>query len=162
MSLFKKPIVYIVACILFTAGGAGVYYMFFVSYDPIPQNIRLQVSFTLYYPKSLPSGWSIDKSSFYTDPSVQVVGYRLRGPSGYLNVTIQPVPKSFDFNNFYTKRLSGTVQFLTPLGQGAIGTAGNQLVGSLETPSSWVLASPSTKSVREADIQFVLSHLQAT
>jgi hypothetical protein len=159
MNLIKRPLVYMPLIVLLIAAGVGVYFIFYVSRDPIPQNIRSQVSFTLFYPKSLPSGWSIDKKSFYADAADQVVGYRLKGPNGNLNITIQPVPKNFDFNNFYTKRLSNTVQFLTPLGQGAVGTAGGQLVGSLETTTSWVLASPNSTNIKTTDIQSIFSDL---
>lgn len=160
MNLIKRPVVYVPAIMLFIAAGVGAYLLFFASHDPIPQSIRSQASFTLYYPNSLPSGWSIDKSSFYADPSDQVVGYRLRGPDGNLNISIQPVPKSFNFNDFYSKRLTGTVQFLTLLGQGAVGTSENQLVGSLVTTSSWVLVAPSSKSITQGQIQFILSHME--
>lgn len=156
---FKRPIVYIPICLLIVATGFGTYDKFFISHDPIPQNIRSQANFALYYPQLLPSGWSIVNSSFYADPSNQVVGYHIQGPSGGVSISIQPVPKSFSFNDFYTKRLTGTVQFLTTLGQGAVGKAGNLYVGSLETTSSWVLVSPSSGAVTEADIQFILSHL---
>lgn len=162
MHLFKKPIVYVPVTLLLIVAAAGSYFLFFVTRDPIPQSIRSQVGFTLYYPKSLPAGWSIIKTSYYADTSDQVVGYTIQGPSGNLNLSIQPVPKSFNFNDFYTKRLSGTVQFLTPLGQAAIGKSGGQYVGSLETTSSWVLASSSAGAIPLTDIQFVLSHLQTT
>lgn len=155
-----RPLVYVPACLLLLAVGFGVYYEFIAAHDPIPKNIRSQVSFTLYYPKSLPPGWSINKSSYYVDTSDQVVGYNLQGPNGNLNLSIQPVPKSFNFNDFYTKRLTGTIQFLTPLGQGAIGKSNDKYVGSLETTSSWVLATPGSGGVSQADIQFALDHLQ--
>jgi hypothetical protein len=156
----KKPLLYGAICFVVAIGATGAYYTFFVPHDPIPKNIRSQVNFSLYYPKTLPQNWILDKSSFYTDASSQVVGYLLRGPHGNLNITIQPVPKTFNFTDFYTKRLSNTVQFLTPQGQGAIGKASNQLVGSLVTPSSWVLASPSSSGVTQADIQTALNNLQ--
>lgn len=161
MHLIKRPIVYIPVVVLLIAAGVGAYLLFFVSHDPIPQNIRSQANFTLYYPKSLPSGWYVDKSSFYADSSDQVIGYRLKGQNGYLGITIQPTPNSFNFNDFYTKRLADTTQFLTPLGQGAIGKAGNDYIGSLDTPSSWVLTSSSSNGISKSDIQYVLSHVQA-
>jgi hypothetical protein len=148
--------------LLLVAIGLGIFYEFIVSHDPIPKSIISEVNFTLYYPTALPQSWKLDKSTIYADPSDKVVGYVLRGPNGNLNISIQPVPSSFDFNSFYTKRLSNTVQFLTPLGQGAIGEplGANQLVGSLVTTSSWVLGSPSSNKVTQSDIQFVLSHLK--
>lgn len=161
MNLIKRPVVFIPALILIIVAGLSTYFLFFVSHDPIPKSIRSQVSFTLFYPSSLPTGWSIDKSSFYADPSDQVVGYRLSGQDAYLGITIQPTPSSFDFSNFYTKQLGDTTQFLTPLGQGAIGKANNNYVGSLDTPTSWVLTSSNASSVSKSDIQYVLSHMQA-
>jgi hypothetical protein len=160
MNLIKRPLIYIPVLVLLVAGATGAYFMFFANQDPIPQSIRSQVSFALLYPGSLPSGWSIDKSSFYVDSSEQVVGYRLKGQNGYLGVTIQPTPNGFNFNDFYTKRLANTAQFLTPLGQGAIGKADNNFIGSLDTPSSWVLTSSSSNAISKIDIQYVLSHMQ--
>jgi hypothetical protein len=160
--LSKKWFLFAAVSVVIIIGGISLFYVFGVSHDPIPKSVSSQVSFTLYYPKTLPQNWRLDKSSFYADASDKVVGYVLRGPAGNLNITIQPVPQQFSFTDFYTKRLSGTVQFLTPLGQGAVGKAigGNQLVGSLVTSSAWVLASPDSSGVKQADIQFVLSHMQ--
>ena len=160
MNLVKRPVIFIPVLVLIIIAGAGAYFLFFVSHDPIPQNIRSQVSFTLYYPSSLPPGWSIDKSSFYADPSDQVVGYRLKGQNGYLGITIQPAPNGFDFNNFYTKQLGDTTQFLTPLGQGAIGKANNNYIGSLDTTTSWVLTSSSSSGISKSNVQYVLNHMQ--
>jgi len=152
--LFAAPLVVIII-------AGGLFYKFKAPHDPIPKSISSQAAFTLYYPKALPQHWSLDKSSFYANSNDQVVGYLLRGPHANLNITIQPVPRNFNFTSFYNQRLSGTVQFLTPLGQGAIGKANNQLVGSLVTTSAWVLASPSSSTgVAQTDIQFILSHLQ--
>jgi hypothetical protein len=148
--------------VLIVAAAGGVYYEFFALRDPIPQNIRSQVNFSLYYPKSLPSGWSIDKSSYYADANDKVVGYRILAPVGPVSLSIQPIPQNFSFNSFYTKRLSDTIQFLTPLGQGAVGKTSGQLVGSLETPSAWVLVSTGSNGVAQTDIQFILNHLQST
>ena len=156
----KKRVLYLVTALAVIGISYACFELFFVTRDPIPSKIRSQVSFTLFYPKKMPSGWSIDKSSFYSDTVDQVVGYRLKSSHGDLGITIQPIPKSFNFSAFYTQRLAGAVQFLTPLGQGAIGTAQGQTVGSLETTSSWVLASPTSKSITTPEIQSILSNLQ--
>jgi hypothetical protein len=162
----RKLLVVMIAAAAIALLGAGafcLYYFLSSQRDPIPQSISKQVNFPLYYPDTLPKNWKLDKSSFYVDTNNNIVGYLLRGPIGNLNITIQPVPAAFDFNGFYTQRLHNTVQFLTPLGQGAIGKSNQQLlVGSLVTTSSWVLASPSSASVTQTDIQFILSHLQTT
>lgn len=157
----KRPLIYIICGIFLIAAGVAIFEIFFVTRDPIPKNIRSQANFTLFYPGSLPSGWNIDNSSYYADTSAQVVGYRLKGPNGYLGVTIQPVPSSFNFNDFYTKRLANTSQFLTTLGQGAIGKSGNTYIGSLDTPSSWVLTTSNSSGVSKTDIQYILSHMKA-
>lgn len=159
---FAKRLLYLLLPMAVIVIGVWAYFIFFKSHDPIPKSVRSQVSFTLYYPGSLPKGWSLDRSSFYANSSDEVAGYLIKGPQGNLNITVQPVPKNFDFTNLYSRRLTGTVQFLTPLGQGAIGRASSQLVGSLVTPSSWVLASPGSSGVTQADMQYVLSHLQST
>jgi hypothetical protein len=159
--LSKKVLLIAIIFLIIAAGGISSFYIF-ESHDPIPQSVRTQVNFALFYPGALPQNWKIDKSSFLADPNAKVVSYLLKAPTGNLNITIQPVPTNFDFTSFYTKRLSNTIQFLTPLGQGAIGTTDNQLVGSLVTTSSWVLASPSSSSITQSDIQFVLNHLQST
>ena len=157
-----KRIILIASVLVVLVAGAGIGMYVYSTSDPIPKSVSSQVNFPLFYPTALPQQWTLDKSSFDADPNAKIVSYVLNGPSGNLNITIQSAPKSFDFNNFYTKRLSGTLQFLTPLGQGAVGKAigTNQLVGSLVTSSSWVLASPSSSGVTQANIQFVLTHLQ--
>lgn len=140
--------------------GGFLFYEFGMSHNPIPADIRAHASFPLYYPAKLPNSWRLDTKSFYTGPT-GVVGYVIDGPAGNLNVTIQPEPTTFDFNAFYTKQLSNTFQFLTPLGQGAIGQAdGNHLVGSL-AGDSWVLISPDTANVSQSVIQDVLSSLRS-
>lgn len=158
-SFYKKPLLYVICGILLIAAGITTFEVFFVTRDPIPKKISSQVSFSLLYPGSLPSGWYIDKTSYYVDTAAQVVGYRIKTKAGYLGITIQPVPSSFNFNDFYTKRLANTAQFITPLGQGAIGTAGNNVIGSLDTPSSWVLTSSPTNAISKSDIQYTLSHM---
>lgn len=159
-SLFKRLLFYIACCFIIIAVSLAITFVFLIPHDPIPKNIRSQVSFTLYYPNKLPAGWSLDKTSFYADTNDQVVGYRLKGPSGNLGVTIQPVPKNFSYNDFYTRRLSYTVQFLTPLGQGAVGTAEGQLIGSLVTTNSWVLTSSNSTNIKSTDIQSIISNLK--
>ena len=158
----KKVWIIVTAAAIFlvaAVSGGLLFYKYGVSHNPIPASIRANSSFPLYYPGKLPAGWKLDKSSFYTGPG-GVVGYIITGPDGNLNITLQPKPASFDFNNFYTKQLSGTVQFLTPLGQGAVGKTDGRLVGSLTSSASWALASPSTNTVSESEIQTILTGLR--
>lgn len=144
--------------VLALALGAGAFYISRSSSNPFPHSIQAGASFPLYYPSELPTGWSIDKASFYA--GTRVVGYLLRGPSGNLNVTVQAKPGGFDFNTFYTKTLTDTFQFLTTEGQGVIGKADDHLVGSLAASDSWILITPSSNNVSQDEIQFVINHLQ--
>lgn len=126
--------------------------------SPFPQSVRAETTFPLYYPKPLPAEWAIVPTSFYF--SQGVAGYRIKGPSGSINITIQTTPRDFDFTTFYTKKLTNTSLISTPLGEGAIGKADNSfLVGSLTIGSTWILAAPSANTVLQPDIQFVLNHL---
>jgi hypothetical protein len=143
--------------VLLASGGLAVY-AFALPHNPIPADIRAGATYPLFYPAGLRAGWTLDKSSFYV--SSGVVGYVIHGPSGNLNITIQPRPASFDFAGFYSKDLTGTIQFLTPLGQGAVGKTEGHYVGSLAAANSWVLASPNNDKVSQSDIQAILSDLK--
>ena len=154
----KRSIILICSIVAFVIIGLGVgaYFVFGMSHNPIPAVVRSQVKFDLFYPSKLPNGWKLDKNSFTA--SSQLVVYKLKNGNNTIVVNTQAKPKDLDLNYFYTKGLSGAVKFTTPLGDAAVGKSSGQLIGSLTSTNSWILATSSnSKSVSSDTLRSILS-----
>lgn len=57
---------------------------------PIPNNVRQSVSFPLYYPSSLPDGYSLDKGSIKVEG--QIIFYLIASGSKKISISEQVVP----------------------------------------------------------------------
>jgi hypothetical protein len=106
--------------------------------DPLPESVKSKANFTLYYPTSIPAGFHFDEAAY--DPSTHVVTYDYTTSEGdKLYFSLQPKPGNFDFNNFYKKQLSGTIQTSTPLGIANIGVLQKETVSSIVANKTWII-----------------------
>jgi len=116
--------------------------------NPIPETIRSQVSFPLYYPTKAPANWHVDESSY--SATSDVVMYTLNNDAGQkFFVSIQPPPSNFNYDGF-KKQFSGNDEFNTDLGSVFIGNVATSAIASIRTnDGSWIIisaADPATKS----------------
>lgn len=122
--------------------------------NPIPNDISSQVDFPLYYPTELPSGFSLDKSSFRV--SKKIVTYIINYDNDKtLIVNVQDKPANFDFESFQSKGK----KLDSSLGDAYVGALGNQTVASIVTTKSWLLIGiPSP--IDTASLVVILQHLR--
>lgn len=106
--------------------------------DPIPQSIRDKVTFSIPYIVGQPAGYKINPASFNANNQVVIYGLSKAGRNNIF-VSTQGKPDNFDFDDFNLKQLSGSSEFLTPLGKAVIGVYGGRTVVSIVTDKVWVI-----------------------
>lgn len=126
--------------------------------NDLPSYVASEVSFRLYQPHALPSGFALDKKSFGI--TSQVVTFVLTYDSGKkLLVSEQPKPQDFDFTNFYGQKLTGTKQIAMPTGAATIGVYNGSGLASIVTDQTWVLIrAPS--GINAATFESIVRNLQ--
>lgn len=126
---YKKLIIGIVAILILIIGGFGGFYLIRAK-NPIPENIRKEANFILYYPNELPGGYKLDKSSVKYDNGV--VFYSLTKSSSSLLISEQSVPS----NPPDLDHLMGFNKITTFAGNVALGSVNNQPTAILLTDST--------------------------
>jgi hypothetical protein len=161
VSFFKKRLWAIIGIITVTATIVAVAWATYYRHKPFfPIAItETATSYTLFEPRQLPTGYTVDKESFSRAANV-LTFTAVNSEKQHINFSIQSRPPNYDYNSFYSAVLKDTFKFTTSEGEAAIGKAQGLTVGSLLTASTWVIVSSSTKSVTTNDIQQVLSHLE--
>jgi len=94
----------------------------------VPKNIQKSVDFSVYYPGSLPSGYTLDAKSFRLAETGVVVFAVTYGSGKDLAFSEQQQPSSGDIDKFISSYLPLNSALQLPLGQanvGAYGTAPN-------------------------------------
>lgn len=134
----KITLVAMAAVAILAGGGLSAYLIFAPKTDPIPKKISESVTYPLYYPTSLPKGYSIDQKSFQTTGSV--VFYNITAPSKpTLAVAIQAVPSDFNFDDFTQRQMTGSREILTPTGPAVLGQFAGKKVASIVINKTWLL-----------------------
>jgi hypothetical protein len=106
--------------------------------DPLPEKIKREANFTLYYPTKVPSGFRFDEVAY--DSSTKVVTYDYSTIDGdKIFFSLQPKPRNFNFNDFNKKQISGASQISTPLGTATLGVLQKQTLSSIVTDKTWIL-----------------------
>ncbi len=137
--------------------GSGIY-LSQRTRNPFPVAISDSVTFPLYYPSKLPSGYHVDPSSFKGNN--QAVLYSLvKANSPSIAISVQTKPSGFDFDDFKNKQLRGTKTVPTDAGDAVVGLYAERILGSLLTDKSWVLVNGSSK-VSAKDIQTIVKSLR--
>lgn len=142
MPLFRTVII-LTAIAIITAGTALVPRFFSRHPSPIPANISKQLTFTLYYPYSLPAGYTVDASSFQTKG--QVLIYSINAPGGKnIAVSEQPVPHTDVAELGPPDAPSGspintTKHYDVPVGKAVIGIWGTNFVSSIIAGQTWLI-----------------------
>jgi hypothetical protein len=94
-------------------------------------------SYPIYYPATLPKGFSPIVGTPQTSADVFIYTLTYDG-NKKLFVSAVPRPSGVQFSDFYNRILSNKTNVLNPAGTAVIGTANNQPIGSLVTAKTWV------------------------
>lgn len=124
----KKLIVCIVVILIVLCVLVGLYLT--RPKTPIPENIRKQADFPLYYPERLPDGYKLDKGSVKYENGV--VFYSLVKDSSSLLISEQSIPS----NPPDLDHLKGFSKIATFAGNVALGSVNNQPTAILLTDST--------------------------
>ena len=128
--------------------------------DPFDAKTLAATKFDLYYPKSLPGGYSTNQSSV-TSPQAGVVVFAMQSPQGgKLYMSQEARPAAFDFGGYY-KNFTDLQEDVTPKGTIAAGhiNDGQTTIGSLATNGTWILANTTDPRVTPADMVSLLKSL---
>lgn len=157
----KRRLLIVFFILVLIAAGAGAY-LYQKSLVVVPANIVAQSDIPILYPSKLPAGYKINKTSFKVSNGNIISYYATNKTSSRLVFTVQARPPNFDYEKFYSSSMTDVTKIATPLGEGAVGTAGGRLLGSLATTKSWILITTSDKSGGSDKIQIALSSLKTT
>lgn len=106
--------------------------------SPIPASIRSSAHFPLYYPQPLPPGFSLITDSFSANN--QAVIYQIQAPGDVkVSVSLQAIPKGFNFEDFYRQTLREPKTDLLPIGSATYGKLNRGVMVSLETTRTWII-----------------------
>lgn len=100
---------------------------------------RRSTSFALFYPSSLPSGFSYVEESL-TTADEGVVIYKLQYEGGkHVAISAQKKPTGVDFDDFYNRVLANKADVVSTYGKAVVGQVNGAPLGSLVTDDVWVL-----------------------
>lgn len=151
---FGKGRILTVLTLLFIICTATLTYVLIIkkSASPFPETIQKSVHFDLYYPTEN----KLNSSSIQDVDGT--VSYTVNYKDSPMYVTIQAVPKDFDFTGL-EKQIENSKSIRTPFGKAIIGTISERQIGSLKTDRSWLLIT-STKDTPQEDIEAILRQLK--
>lgn len=99
--------------------------MMYSDTNPVPKKIQKSVGFSVYYPGSLPAGYTLDDTSFQL-PEPEVVLFTVTyGKSKNLVFSEEQQPSSSDIDKFIRNYLPLNSALQLPLGQAKIGAYGS-------------------------------------
>lgn len=157
----KRRFLIIFIILILAAAGAGGY-LYEKAQSVVPASVVAQADIPVLYPSKLPPGYKIDKSSFKVSNGNIISYYAANQTSSRLVFTVQARPANFDYDKFYSESMTDTTKITTPIGEGAVGTAGGHLLGSLATTKSWILITSNDNNIGADKIQTALSSLKST
>ncbi len=89
----KKPIILSLVTLLVLIGlGAGGWFYLHRNNSPIPENIKTQAGFAIYYPSSIPDGYTYDRGS--ANINKKIVSYSLSSGNNKIIVSEESVPST--------------------------------------------------------------------
>jgi hypothetical protein len=133
--------------------GATVWYVIIRTTNPFPTTIR-PVSYTLFYPQTLPAGFYVDQHSFEQTSTVTTYTVIYSG-NKKLIFSIQPRPSSFDFDGFH----ENSKELKSSIGQAYAGAVDGKTVVSILSGNSWLLIGIPSE-IKTSVLELVLSDIQ--
>jgi hypothetical protein len=139
-SRFGRKRIIILAGVIIVVGTALSGWLFLLPRTPAAVvKAAHQVSFPVYYPGQLPSGYVLDESAVSSTSEAVVFSVKNTITGNQLVVSEQAKPPQFDFDDFYRSQMSKVDHIATSVGDGATGSAGEWYMGSVVTNRSWII-----------------------
>lgn len=109
---------------------------------PIPAKYRQGLEFPLYYPKNLPAGYTVDRSSFRRDNKVLI--FSVSAPNGKtIAISEERIPIGLDLSQHVPNpngiKLPDQDTFTTSIGSAQTTLWGDKYVTSLVTQDTWII-----------------------
>ena len=113
-------------------------YSHYSASNPIPKSIRSQLKITLYYPKGMPAGYSVDTSSIALAEN-QALTFNILSTHGEsIGVSEQALPPKLDLSAPDPGGIQPGI-FDTPIGKATIRPAGNQRIGYIAAGDTLII-----------------------
>lgn len=121
--------------------------------NPVPYSARRDITYPLYYPKQLPTGYTINRESFHQTDGVVI--FSIDAPSGK-NIAVSQQRLPIDLDVSARKNPAGFSApdertFGTPLGEAHQSLWGNKSVISLPTQDTWIILNVTGIEPKEAE-----------
>jgi hypothetical protein len=139
-----KILILAIAIFNLLLGGAVVFYLVrhrASSPAPMPTNVNAKQTSTykLYYPSSLPGGYSVDKTTLSKTEEVTTYSAKLATSSDALYFSFQNLPSSTVLQTFQTQKMVFSESAGCPIGEATIGQVHSSIVASIATKETWIL-----------------------
>ena len=126
--------------LLVLAVSAGTWLV--LNTKPIPGKYRQGLNFELYYPKNLPAGYTVNRSSFQRDDKVLI--FSINAPNGrQIAVSEEQIPVGLDLSQHTANpsaiKLPDQDTFTTSIGSAQTSFWGDKYVTSLVTQNTWII-----------------------
>jgi hypothetical protein len=127
--------------------------------DPTLVAAAKNSSYPIYYPSSLPQGFTHTVSPPKVSSDVFIYSLTYDGNKN-LFFSAVPKPTGVQFDDFYNRILSNKTSVLSSAGTAVIGNANNQPIGSLVTGKTWVTVN-APKGIDSERLQAIVASLKA-
>lgn len=145
--------------ILAILGGAAVLaYTKFYNANPFPKDISSQAQVSLFYPKKLPAGYTINKSSIHIDNGV--LTYAATKDDLRLVFTIEQVPGTLNINSFNKQYLVNSQEVSNAYTTAVVGLNKDRYLGSFVSGKTWFILTTNNASIPASDLSLVISNLK--
>lgn len=139
MLLTGKSKIALIVAMLMIIFGVGYYFLIINEHrqvNPIPDSIRQQVDYSLYYPAKLSADFHFNEVAL--DNETGVTTYKYTSGSKTIFFSMQKKPEDLNYEEFRNKQMVGVREIKTSLGIAYAGTLQNQTVSSLLTDNTWI------------------------
>ena len=117
----KKPIILsLVILLILLALGAGGWFFTHRNPSPIPNNIKTQAGFAIYYPSSIPAGYAYDKNSAKLQQ--KILFFSLSSGNNKVSISEQAAPTPPPDLTAIQKNYTTFSSISSPAGQAILGT----------------------------------------
>lgn len=112
--------------------------------NPIPDSVKQQADYSLYYPAKLSSDFQFKDIAF--DEETKVLTYKYSSSDKTIFFSLQKKPETLNYEEFRNTQMTGVREIKTPIGTAYAGTLQSQTVSSLLNDSTWIFitAGPGT------------------
>jgi hypothetical protein len=154
---FKKMLITLVILSVL-GGGAALAYAKLYNANPFSEDISSQAQISLFYPKKLPAGYTINKSSIHLDNNV--LTYAAAKADLRLVFTIEPAPANFNFGYFNKQYLTNTQSVSNPYSTAVVGLNKDRYLGNFISGKTWFILTTNSPSVSASDLSLVIGNLK--